>query len=77
MLIKIKNGVIYRIEHGTEIPIGSIFDGVSDETEKIIECGAEILPEVERFISEVNSGGYRPRKAVKRLEQILDKHAIK
>lgn len=77
MIIKIRNGIIYRVEYGTEIAIGTILDGASEDVEKTIECGAEVLPAVEKFIKDVNSGAFKPRKLVKSLEQILEKYAIK
>ena len=77
MLIRIRTGIIYRVEEGIEFPIGSLFDGASEIDEKTIECGSEIVPAVEKFILEVNSGTFKPRKVVKELEKILDRHAIK
>lgn len=78
MILKIKKGIIYLCEEGLEDnPIGSIFDNVTDETEQIIECGAELLPAVQDFVKAVNSGSFKPRTIVKTLEAILDKYDIK
>lgn len=77
MTIRVRNGIIYKVIEGHEFAIGSLFDGASEMDEKTIECGADIIPAVEKFISDVNSGTFKPRKLVKELEIILDRHAIK
>lgn len=77
MIIRIRNGIIYKVEYDVEFVIGTIVDGTSEEAEKTLECGAEIIPVVENFMKEVNSGKFKPRKIVKELEKILDKYAIK
>lgn len=78
MILKIRKGVIYLCREGMEEEaVGSIFDNATDETERLIECGAEVLPAVQNFIQNVNSGSFKPRTAVKTLEAILEKHEIK
>lgn len=74
MIIKIKKGVIYRLENEIETPIGSLFDHATDEDEKTIECGVEMLPKVQEFIDNVNSGSFKPRSVVKELESVLRKY---
>jgi len=76
MTLKIKKGIIYTCEDGLEDnPIGSLFETATEEEEKIIECGSELLPAVQKFIDDVNSGKFKPRSVVKDLEKILEKHA--
>lgn len=78
MLIKIdRKGIIYALEEGQEDrAIGSLFDNAEYPEERVIECGSEILPVVEDFIQEVNSGVFKPRASVKRFEEILKKYAV-
>lgn len=77
MKLKIKNGVIYSVsEFGEDCAIGTLFPNATEEDERIIECGSEILPEVEEFIEKVNKNEFKPRAAVKAFEQILAKHAV-
>lgn len=76
MILKIRNGIIYVSEEGIDRAIGTILDGVEELPEKTIECGSEIIPAVQNFIKEVNSGSFKPRKIVKELEDILHKYAI-
>lgn len=75
MILKIKKGVIYACEEGMEDrAIGSVFDTATEEDERIIECGSEVLPAVENFVNEVNSGKFKPRAVVRDLENVLAKH---
>ncbi len=75
MKIRIKDGFFYRVEEGADpVIIGVCTDGFSDIDERIIECGTEALPAVEKFIADVNSGSFKPRTAVKELERVLDKY---
>ena len=50
-------------------------DEATTHDETLIKLGAEVVPEVQEFIDNVNSGNYKPRAAVKRLETILNKYA--
>lgn len=75
MTIRVKMGVIYVCQDGFEDKaIGSVFDNASFEEIKAIECGSDILPVVQEFISDVNSGSMKPRSAVKEFERILMKY---
>lgn len=75
MILRIKKGIIYACEDGLEDrPLGSVFDTATEEDEKLIECGSELLPVVEKFVSDVNSGKFKPRAVVKDLERVLEKH---
>jgi hypothetical protein len=77
MILKIKKGVIYSCEPGVEDkPIGSIFENATEEEERLIECGSEVIPAVEEFIKNVNSGTFKPRSVVKEFENILQKYAV-
>lgn len=76
MIIKIRKGIIYACEYGTEEPIGSIFDSASEEHERTIECSLEALPVVRKFVEDVNSGSFKPRAAVKEFEKVLEKYAV-
>lgn len=77
MILKVKKGVIYSCEEGLEDkPIGSLFDVATEEDERLVECGSEILPVVEEFIQKVNNGKFKPRAIVKEFEQILSKYAV-
>jgi hypothetical protein len=76
MIIKIRKGVIYACDNGYEEPIGSIFDSASEEHERTLECAAEALPVVRKFIDDVNSGSFKPRAAVKEFEKVLEKYAV-
>lgn len=77
MILKIKKGVIYSCIEGMEDkPIGSIFDTATEDEERLIECGSEVVPVVEEFIAKVNTGQLKPRAAVKEFELILNKYAV-
>jgi hypothetical protein len=77
MILKIKKGVIYACEEGfDDRPIGAIFDDATEDDERLIECGSEIVPIVEEFVEKVNKGTFKPRAVVKELEIILSKYAI-
>lgn len=77
MILKIKRGVIYACEEGLDDkPIGSLFDNATEEEERLIECGSEVIPAVEQFIAKVNSGTLKPRAIVKEFESILNKYAV-
>lgn len=76
MQIKVKDRIIYAIDEGIEKPIGTLLESASEFEEKIIECGSEIIPAVENFMAEVNSGKFKPRALVKEFEKILFKYAI-
>lgn len=75
MKIKIKDGFFYRVEEDKDpVIIGVCTDDLTEIDERIIECGTETLPAVEKFIENVNNGNYKPRTAVKELEKILEKY---
>lgn len=77
MKLKIKQGVIYACEDGIEDrAIGSLFPIATEEEERIIECGSELVTEVEEFVAKVNKGKFKPRAVVKDFESILAKHAV-
>lgn len=77
MKIRIKDGIIYAIQEGVdEKAIGSMFPTSTFQEERIIECGSDVLPVVEDFIKEVNSGTLKPKKATDRFEAILKAHAV-
>lgn len=72
MKLKIRGGIIYD-EVGRIV--GTAPD-VSPEVERTIECGSEAIAEVENFVAEVNSGKWRPRAAIRKFEQLLEKYAV-
>lgn len=76
MILKIKNGVIYSCVDGLENPIGTVFPNATDEEERLIKCGSEVVPAVKEFIEKVNKGSFKPRAIVKEFEQILNKYAV-
>jgi len=78
MTLKIKkDGIIYACEEGLEDrAIGALFPNATEEDERIIECGSEALPAIEKFVEEVNSGSFKPRSVVKEFEQLLLRHAV-
>lgn len=77
MTLKIKKGVIYSCVEGLEDkPIGSLFPIVTEEEERLIECGSEAVPAIEDFVAKVNSGEFKPRAVVKEFEQLLKRHAV-
>lgn len=73
MKLKVKNGVIYDMEDNTIK--GTVSDD-SFEIQRVIECGSEAIPAIEEFVADVNSGIFKPRTAVKKFEQILEKYEI-
>lgn len=73
MIIKIRNGIIYN-EVGN--PIGTILPNATEEEERSITLGAEATPIIEDFVAEVNSGKFKPKTLVRKLEAIIEKHSI-
>ena len=73
MKLKVKNGVIYDMEDDTIK--GTVSDD-SFEIQRVIECGSEALPAIEEFIRDVNSGSFKPRTAVKKFENLLEKYEL-
>lgn len=77
MKIKIKGGVIFVVEEGLDDrAIGSLFPVATETDEKIIECGTESVDEIKKFVEDVRSGSFKPRKAVKVFEDLLEKHEL-
>lgn len=77
MKLKIKQGVIYACAEGfDDRAIGTLFPIATEEDERIIECGSEVLPKVEEFIEKVNTGKFTPKTVVKEFEQLLLRHAV-
>lgn len=75
MKIKIRKNEIWRIEENDEETlIGILTDEANALDEKIIQCGSEAVPAIEKFIQDVNSGSFKPRTAVKEFEQIIYKY---
>lgn len=76
MLLKIKNGFIFDddgLAHAVVVQ-EAITPEDQERFETTIELGSELIPAVEKFISDVNSGKFKPRSVVKELESILSKH---
>lgn len=73
MKLKVKNGIIYNMEDNTII--GTLSTD-SDEAERVIECGSEVLPIVEKFVEDQNNGTFKPRATMKQFELLLEKYAV-
>lgn len=74
MKLKIKDGMIWN-EDETRV-IAVLTEDATEIEERAIELGSEAVPIIERFVADVNSGSFKPREAVKRFENILEKHKI-
>lgn len=75
MALKVRNGFVYN-EEGVIVMIMADYlsPEVQEEVERIVEFGSEAAPAVERFIQEVNSGSFKPRSVVKKLEEIANRY---
>lgn len=71
MKLKVDNGVIRNED---EVILGTVTDGAPREVQRTIELGSDLIPAVEEFINEVNTGKLRPRSAVKKFELIIGKY---
>lgn len=75
MILKIRNGIVYMEDGSIAAVISDTLpDEIAMEVERIIEFGSEAVPAVENFISEVNSGSFKPRAVVKKLEEIANRY---
>ena len=73
MKFKIKDGMLLN-EEG--VPIAFLYDGISDEEEKILEASGEALTAINSFVEGIKSGTHKPKKAVDEFQRILDKYEI-
>jgi hypothetical protein len=73
MKLKIRNGIIFDAEDNDRI-LAVMSQDATEEDERLIELGSEAVPIIEKFVSDVNSGSFKPRTAVKEFEKILDKY---
>ena len=67
MILRIRNGNIVDDQDN----IIAYMAGDFPYQERVIELGSDIIPAVEEFIANVNSGSLKPKKAVKAFEKIL------
>lgn len=73
MKLKVK-GEFLMNEEGTIIAVFT--EDVTEAEERAIELGSEAIPILENFVTQVNSGSFKPRAVVKQLEILLDKYAV-
>lgn len=71
MKLKIdKNGIVYNEENK---PIAVMCEEATELDYSIISVGSELIDVAKNFVSDVNSGKLKPRKAVSEFEKVLEK----
>lgn len=73
MILKTRKGFIYNED---DVIVGTLGDDSTEEIEATIEAGSEALPAIKKFISDVNAGSMKPKKAFNTFKAILDKYDI-
>lgn len=73
MKLRIENGIIIDLDNN-EKPVGVMAEGFSREEKRTIELGSELVPTVEKFIEDVNTGILKPRASVKEFETLINKY---
>lgn len=73
MSLKVNDAMIYNEDDQI---VGTVIGHVTRELRREIELGSELIPEVENFIQDVNSGKLKARTVTKKFEALLEKHKI-
>lgn len=75
MKLKIKNGFIYSYDCEEPRIIGTVDVDLTEEEQKVIELGSELVQPVISFVENVKSGKFKPRHEVKIIDAIIEKYS--
>ena len=71
MKLKIKDGIIYN---EIDVAIGTVNNLATDEDLKAIQIGSEAVPMLEGFVSDVETGRFKPKALFNTFKSLLEKY---
>jgi len=74
MILKVRNGMVFDESNTCVAVIADLPPDTAEEVERAIEFGSEAAPALVKFMDEINSGKFKPRKIVREIEDIHNKY---